>query len=234
MTKLDHLARDILADILADFRAQDLGIQHLQDGYIGPPLSKLMSRYRGSGVAFQVNFDLALKQLETEKLVGTGPMEPYENDPNSSIVVLMLFSKREYIHLTEKGYKAAQALTPAPKRAGNAIITNNFHGSVNAVAQGNASIGVANQTVSSLTPIELAETLATISRALPSLQNSPQETKNAAEELRGAEQELREGRLPVGRLMGSLKLLGKAEEIALHAPEALQRIHTLLTQLGLS
>jgi hypothetical protein len=37
-------------------------------------------------------------------------MVPFENDPNSSFVVIALFSKYQYAYLTEKGYKAAQKM----------------------------------------------------------------------------------------------------------------------------
>jgi hypothetical protein len=35
-------------------------------------------------------------------------MEVYDNSPNSTVVVIGLFSKKEYVYLTAKGYKAAR------------------------------------------------------------------------------------------------------------------------------
>jgi hypothetical protein len=55
-----------------------------------------------------VDYDLALKELEERKLVGTGPMAMYDNPRNSAVVVLAMFSKREYIYLKEEGYKMAR------------------------------------------------------------------------------------------------------------------------------
>lgn len=112
MTKLDRLAQEILADVLADFQARNLGAAALRNGYVGASLPAIMEKHRAAG-ASQVDFDLSMKELETGKLVSTGPMEPFKNDPNSSVVVIALFSKREYVYLTEKGYRAAQqAKTP--------------------------------------------------------------------------------------------------------------------------
>lgn len=115
MTKLDSLAREILADVLTDFRERNLGFTELQRGYEGASLPALTRKFCEDGGASRVDFDLAMKELETTKLVGTGPMEPYENDPNSGVVILAIFSKREYVHLTEKGYRAAQQAKPAAK-----------------------------------------------------------------------------------------------------------------------
>lgn len=56
----------------------------------------------------KVDFDLALKQLEESSFLKTGPLVPYTNPPGSSVVAIGSFSKREFIRLTEKGYKAAQ------------------------------------------------------------------------------------------------------------------------------
>jgi hypothetical protein len=55
-----------------------------------------------------VDFDLALKELEEKELIGTGPMEVIENPPDSFVNFVGLYSKREYVYLTEKGYKTAR------------------------------------------------------------------------------------------------------------------------------
>jgi hypothetical protein len=74
----------------------------------------------------------------------TGPTVPHENPPDSSIFVIGIYSKREFVYLTEKGYKAAKK--PVPKRPSPAqtvhISGGNFH---------NSPIGVGktvNQTMS--------------------------------------------------------------------------------------
>jgi hypothetical protein len=55
-----------------------------------------------------LDVDVALKQLENDGSVITGPQKPYENDPNSTMMVIGMFSAREFICLTEKGYVAAR------------------------------------------------------------------------------------------------------------------------------
>jgi len=109
VTKLDTVARQILSDLLAAFLEQKLGADALQNGYVGVSLPKLIQRYCDSGTVLQVDFDLAIKQLEDNKLIGTGPMVPYENTPGSSVLILTIYSKREYCYLTEEGYRAARA-----------------------------------------------------------------------------------------------------------------------------
>ena len=110
---LDDLAKHILADVLADFRARNLGSEALSDGYVGPSILALEMKYCSEGSHSKVDFDLAMKQLEEDKLAETGPMVPYENTPGSQVVIVAIFSKREFVYLTEKGYRAAQK--PAAK-----------------------------------------------------------------------------------------------------------------------
>lgn len=119
MSTVDDLAKHILADVVADFRAKNLGSDALSDGYVGASIVALEMKYCTSGSHSKVDFDLALKQLEESKFGDTGPMVPYENTPGSQVVVIAIFSKREFVYLTEKGYKAAQKSTtrsrsPAP------------------------------------------------------------------------------------------------------------------------
>jgi hypothetical protein len=102
------LAQQILGSLLADFLEQKLDSDSLRNGYVGASLPALAQQYRGSGSASQVDFDLALKQLENGKLVNTGPMEFYNNPPGSHAVIIAMFSKREYAYLTEEGYRATQ------------------------------------------------------------------------------------------------------------------------------
>jgi hypothetical protein len=113
------------------------------------------------------------------------------------------------------------------------VYQNTFNAPVNAIAQGNASIGQATQTAGSLTAMELAESVAIIVRALPTPESSAPDIARATLALQSSEAELREGKLPMRRLVNCLNLLGKAEDIAVKAPDALQHIQTLLSHLGL-
>jgi hypothetical protein len=115
MSIVDDLANEILSDVVADFRARNLGSQALSDSYVGASIAALEVKYCTDGTYSKVDFDLALKQLEEGKLVNTGPMVPYENTPGSQVVVIAIFSKREFVYLTEKGYKAAQKSIAKPR-----------------------------------------------------------------------------------------------------------------------
>jgi len=129
MSTVDDLARQILADVAADFRAKNLGSQALSDGYVGAAIGALEVKYCTDGSYSKVDFDLALKELEESKFLDTGPMVPYENTPGSQVVVMAIFSKREFVYLTEKGYKAAQKSTAKPRSAATNVHISggNFH-----------------------------------------------------------------------------------------------------------
>jgi hypothetical protein len=115
MSPLDDLAKQILADVLADFLSRNLRSAALSDGYVGASLVAIEMKYCSDGSHSKVDFDLAMKQLEESKFIETGPMVPYENTPDSQIVVIAIFSKREYVYLTEKGYRAAQKPATKPR-----------------------------------------------------------------------------------------------------------------------
>jgi hypothetical protein len=114
MSTVDDLSKQILADVVADFRAKDLGTSALSKGYVGPSIVALGVKYCADGQYSKVDFDLALKQLEEGKFINTGPMVPFENKPSSQFVFLGVISKREFMYLTEKGYKAAQKSVAKP------------------------------------------------------------------------------------------------------------------------
>jgi hypothetical protein len=116
VTKLDPLAHRILGYLLTDFSAEKRTASDLHNGYVGLPLPSLLQRCIEEDHAEQVDLDLALKQLEDGKLIGTGPMEAYDNPPNSHVVVIAFFSKREYAYLTEEGYRTARDSRPGFER----------------------------------------------------------------------------------------------------------------------
>jgi hypothetical protein len=108
LNNLDDLAQQILLDLSSDFVGRGLTSRDLQDGYVGMRLATLVERHCGSSLVSQVDFDLAIKQLEQGKLVDTGPKAPYENRPGSQIFIMAIISKREHVYLTEAGYRVAQ------------------------------------------------------------------------------------------------------------------------------
>ncbi|MFE0757186.1 hypothetical protein ACFW16_24720 [Inquilinus sp. NPDC058860] len=116
MRKLDSLPLAVLADLLADFMARDLTADDLRAGYEGLSLTDLKANRLASG-ATNVDYDLALKELEESALIGTGPMAAYENDPNSGVMILGIYSKREFAYLTELGYRTANQSKATAKPA---------------------------------------------------------------------------------------------------------------------
>ncbi|CAJ3000526.1 hypothetical protein [Burkholderia pseudomallei] len=105
---LDVAAEAILANMLRDFVQRSLDSRALHDGYTGPLISALQQDILASGNYTSVDFDLALKQLEDQRFVQTGPRKAYENDPSSSLVFIGSYSTREYAYLTESGYRRAK------------------------------------------------------------------------------------------------------------------------------
>jgi hypothetical protein len=104
---LSGLAKNILQEVRADFVAKGLNAHALTGQYVGVSFSLLEQSHCGGDGATKVDFDLAAKELEEGQLVLTGPWVPYPNKPGSAVVILSLFSKREYMCLTEAGYKVA-------------------------------------------------------------------------------------------------------------------------------
>jgi diguanylate cyclase (GGDEF)-like protein len=105
---IELLAEQLLGDLLADFRIRNLGSDALRRGYVGVSIAELRVKYCTAGNQAGVDFDLALKHLEESGLVKTGPLLPYKNDPGSLLVAVGSYSAREFLYLTEKGYKASQ------------------------------------------------------------------------------------------------------------------------------
>jgi pyrimidine deaminase RibD-like protein len=115
MGTVDDLSKQILADLVDDFRAKNLGSDALSNGYEGASIVALEMKCC-AGPYSKVDFDLALKQLEESKFVDTGPRVPVQNPPGSPLVFVGLHhNKRQFVYLTEKGYKAAQKSTPKPR-----------------------------------------------------------------------------------------------------------------------
>jgi hypothetical protein len=118
MTKhrsIDDVGMKILADVFDDFTQKGLGSDELCEEYVGVSLIELEEKYCTHGGQSKVDFDLALKQLEENGLVDTGPTVAHENQPDSSVIIIGVYSKREFVYLTEKGYRAARK--PTPRRA---------------------------------------------------------------------------------------------------------------------
>jgi len=102
---LDGPSKTIIQDLKERFVEEGHDSRALANGYVGVPINQLADRVRGVTGASQVDFDLSLKYLEEAGFVKTGPMELYDNEPGSGVIVLGLYSRREYAYLTERGYR---------------------------------------------------------------------------------------------------------------------------------
>lgn len=117
MSNVERIEFHILRTLLIHFRNAGLSSRDLKEGYKGPLIDEVRAKY-GTG-RNSVDFDMAIQQLERGELVDTGPRVPHENDPHSAVIVIGLYSKREYVFLTEKGYLAAQKDAVPKQRPGS-------------------------------------------------------------------------------------------------------------------
>jgi hypothetical protein len=109
MGKVEDVSKQILHCLVQDFQTRKLGADSLEQEYEGVQINDLKQKcFRNDNPSTDVDFDLALKGLEDEELVGTGPMDVYDNPPGSTVVFIGLYSKREYVYLTARGYRAAR------------------------------------------------------------------------------------------------------------------------------
>ncbi|MGF7449437.1 hypothetical protein V7P28_40370, partial [Klebsiella michiganensis] len=64
-----------------------------------------------------VDFEVAFGDLEKAKMIKTGPMAMYDNDRrNSAVFIMGSYSKREFVYLTEAGYKESRKIPNRPQR----------------------------------------------------------------------------------------------------------------------
>lgn len=125
VVRLDEAEKQILGALLIDFTERKLNANDLSNGYEGPLVSDLTAAICVGSEITTVDFDIAFSDLEKKKMISTGPYAVFENDPNSSVLFIGGYSKREYAGLTELGYKAAKL----PPNRPNSVqrIVNNVH-----------------------------------------------------------------------------------------------------------
>ncbi|WP_456071484.1 hypothetical protein [Enterobacter quasiroggenkampii] len=123
--QLDEAAKQILATLLADFTDRNLTVDDLKKRYIGPQIVAVETAVCNIDDITKVDFDVAFRELEKNKLILTGPMEMYKNRPGSRVIAIGSYSKREYVYLTEEGYKAARRAPNRPERVNRVI--NHVH-----------------------------------------------------------------------------------------------------------
>lgn len=122
---LDEAEKQILGALLADFSERTLNADDLSRGYEGPQVSAIAEAICNGGEITKVDFDIAFADLEKKKLINTGPYALFENNPNSSVVLIGGYSKREYAGLTSLGYKTSK-LSPNRPRSVQRFV-NNVH-----------------------------------------------------------------------------------------------------------
>jgi len=133
-TPKDYTVNDasqfILACLLDEFREKKLTTDDLRDTYEGIPPSTLKTRALSEGIS-EVDFDLAMSDLDAHELVKTGPMKLYDNPPYSSVTVIAFISENKFSYLTEGGYREATR-HPSKKNKATAhihISDSTFHNS---------------------------------------------------------------------------------------------------------
>ncbi|AGP47375.1 hypothetical protein SOD10_23610 [Serratia plymuthica] len=114
--QLDEAAKQILGTLLADFSDRGLTAKDLKSGYEGPKPETLATAVCSVADITTVDFEVAFSDLEKGKLIKTGPMAMYDNDRNSSVIIIASYSKREYVYLTEAGYKESRKAPNRPHR----------------------------------------------------------------------------------------------------------------------
>jgi hypothetical protein len=106
--KVAEETKQILVHLLEDFEERGLGSDALYQGYVGMAMDELKKKSLTNGTTTIVDFDIALKELEDQELVKTGPYDVHVSEPGSALVFALPYSKREYVYLTTEGYKAAR------------------------------------------------------------------------------------------------------------------------------
>lgn len=96
----------ILAQLLDEFRQRKLTSHDLRNTYQGLSPAELKNRAVSEGIS-DVDFDLAMSDLDSHEMVKTGPMKLYDQEPYSPLTVIGFYSKNQYSYLTEEGYKEA-------------------------------------------------------------------------------------------------------------------------------
>lgn len=114
--QLDEAAKQILGTLLADFTDRGLTAQDLKNGYEGPNIEALATAVCSVADFTSVDFEVAFGDLEDAKMIKTGPMVMFDNDRNSSVIIIGSYSKREFVYLTEAGYKESRKAPNRPQK----------------------------------------------------------------------------------------------------------------------
>ncbi len=113
---LDEASKQILGTLLADFTVRELTAKDLTSGYEGPKIEALATAVCAVADFTTVDFEVAFSDLEKAKMINTGPMAMRDNDRYSNLIIIASYSKREYVYLTEAGYKESRKAPNRPTR----------------------------------------------------------------------------------------------------------------------
>lgn len=179
--QLDEAAKQILGTLLADFTDRGLTVQDLKNGYEGPNINALATAVCNVADFTSVDFEVAFGDLEKGNLIRTGPMKMFDNDHNSSVTIIGFYSLREFVYLTEAGYKESRKGPNRPQRVqrvvNNLTITG---GTFSNMQLGQGEIVSQTQNTTSSSDSEIVSKLISILEEQGQLVNATQRTDIAA------------------------------------------------------
>lgn len=104
----------ILQQLLSEFDEHGRTIDDLRNQYEGPSTKELKSRLIAQGFS-DVEYEIAMSDLDNNDMIKTGPMDLTEAISTGGVLILpMIYSRKDYAYLKEKGYKEAKRISGKP------------------------------------------------------------------------------------------------------------------------
>lgn len=152
-SKMSDAERFILRELLSDFKQRNLQTSDLHKVYEGLTIEAMKLNASDQSIG-EVDFDLALDDLTKQQLIKTGPPAIAGGESRGGVLIMpMIYSKKEYACLTDKGYKEASKsksipITPIqiwqPPQPNQTIIHGDQYNVEQAAAVGPHSAGTLN------------------------------------------------------------------------------------------
>ena len=114
--ELSLLARAILQQVGEDFVEQRLSAHDLVNGYIGVSFEAIERTFCNQASIIPLDVGLAIKELEERKYIHAGASVRYRNNSPRAVVIFMNLGKREFVCLTDLGYRALVKLQEAQRK----------------------------------------------------------------------------------------------------------------------
>ncbi|WP_338505155.1 hypothetical protein VRC35_11250 [Erwinia aphidicola] len=124
--QFDEASKQILATLLAEFTDNERTSAELKKAYVGPSPESLATAVCNADDITKVDFEVAFSDLERKRFIKTGPMAMVDNPPGGGIIFIGMYSKKEYVYLTEAGYKEARKRPNIPANRVQRVV-NNIH-----------------------------------------------------------------------------------------------------------